>query len=160
MGLYSKKAMEKEVLNLLIALIIFVPLLLLFLHTCSTTVKLIIEKPQAGTEKSFERLVLEVGRIEEDEKIIPLYVDKNNKIIGYDRDLAKKPKGCDQNSCLCLCSNDLGCADKGIIKCKPLDEKIRFLGDFSVGPETNLLNYKLKKATTPQGKVISIEKAY
>ncbi|MBN2421879.1 hypothetical protein JXB41_01515 [Candidatus Woesearchaeota archaeon] len=155
----DKKA-DISVRMLVEIILIVLVLLLIYIPIKNIVLSLVIGKPQAGTEKSFDRLMLEINHLAEEEKTIPIYLDNRHKITGYDK-LSQKPGRCETDkSCICLCSAD-GCTpDKNINECNSLDDKFRINGNFEMPPAENILNYRLMLEIRGKEYILSIERAY
>ncbi len=117
----SKKGFELS-LEFMIKLFLF----LLFMVFVGLPLIVRIYKTATGsrgtaTINSMERMTKTIKYMEEgDNEIIPVYVDENHMIRGYDIK-TEKPGGCDPElSCLCVCKKD-GCTSQNIKKCAKID---------------------------------------
>ncbi len=88
------------------------------------------EKPDSGTVKSFEGLIVEVNNLR-DEREVPVYVDKSHIIKTFLKGAGPIDKCKEDFSCICICKEE-GCSVQGVERCESVE--IPFLEGYTINP--------------------------
>jgi len=118
-------------ISTLIELIVFVVILLLIIIPISAKVwNYFIEKPDSGTIKSFEALIIESNNLDS-QRELPVYVDKNHIITAYPKGRGVSEKCGVEFSCLCICGSE-GCTIQEVNQCERVE--VPFAGQYTIHP--------------------------
>ncbi len=146
-------------ISFIIGAIIFTLIFMfVFIPMVSSLWNWMMNKPATGTQRSFDRLVLEIRHLAESEKVVPMFVDSKHKIVSYTKD-ENKPSQCKTGSCICICSAQGSCSSLSAPVCHTFDEPI-VLSKFTLPPEENVVNYMIKLEISGTSRQISAERAY
>jgi hypothetical protein len=120
----KKNQKKAESIKTFIEIIFFVALFFIGLKIFNTLMEWWVgENLESGTVRSMERLRIEIENMVGDETQIPLYIDKDHSLRGYEDGVGiiecKAGK-----ACICICSAGSACENNARIQCTAVEQKI------------------------------------
>lgn len=126
----NKKA-DLEVSTLIEVIIFAVIFLVIVLPLIVRIWNYFVEKPDSGTIKSFEAIIIESENLK-DEKEVPIYIDKDHIIKAFPKGTGLIDKCKADLGCICLCVKDKGCKNQGINECREIESS--FTEEYTINP--------------------------
>ncbi|MBN1501913.1 hypothetical protein JW930_00075 [Candidatus Woesearchaeota archaeon] len=136
----SYKTLAEVLLFVVFFLVIIAP-------ACTKIINFFTGKPESGTTRAFQNILLSVNHLSLGEKVIPVYIDERHAIFGFNK-ADTKPQACLQQgndpekSCICLCWHDTPCEQK-TFDCKSLDKDYFISPGFTIPPTGEIQSYVL-----------------
>ncbi|MBN2368476.1 hypothetical protein JXC34_05650 [Candidatus Woesearchaeota archaeon] len=138
----------------LVEIIVFVLVLILFLIPLISKLATLAFGEQREVSYNTMQRIANTLRDIDDEDTIPVYVDKNSMIAGFNISSQFKPSECNEElSCICVCKKE-GCDEKNVLDCIDfdvvIDKKKLMIEDFAITSTADTANYRF---TLNEGKV-------
>lgn len=126
----SKKA-DLEISTFIEIIIFVVIFLIIVLPFIAHIWNYFVEKPDSGTMKSFEAMIIESNNLK-DEKEVPVYIDKGHIIKTFPKGTGPVDKCKADFGCICVCIKEKGCTSQGRNECKTIESS--FLQEYTINP--------------------------